>query len=89
VLELAQLGIDVDIESRYICKINKFSECSSILFGDFSFLDKISKSQFEGVLSVVLPYSSEMRFLTDLFWLLMWEDNIVFGDEFRNYFSHI
>jgi hypothetical protein len=41
------------------------------------------------VLSVVLPYSSEMRFLTDLFWLLMWEDNIVFGDEFRNYFSHI
>jgi hypothetical protein len=59
--ELAESSVNVHGESWCIGKINEFSEVVSILFGDCAFVNQESEFQSEDMLSVVLPYSLEVR----------------------------
>jgi len=48
---------------------------------------QICESQLEHVFSVMLPDSSEMRFLCDLFLPFMRINHIFFGNQFRNHLA--
>jgi hypothetical protein len=62
VVKLALAGHDVDVEGGGAVHANEFVECFSISDGDTFTVDKLRESKSEGVLTVVLPDTSEMGF---------------------------
>jgi hypothetical protein len=88
VLESAHLSINDKVEGRFVGKINELLEAVGVLLGDDSVIDQVSESLLEDVLSIMLPDSSEVRFVRNLLGDLMGVDQVVLGHEFGDHLAH-
>lgn len=83
VVELAVAGHDVNVEGRGAVQTDESVESISIGLGDTLAVDHLSELQSEGVLTVVLPHTSEVGLGRERRRLFVGEDQVLLLHELR------